>query len=179
MIKKLFLIPAIGLSLLSFGTAQADSHMGNQSSCQCSNQPGENCNCSGPSMPKKGCGCGKMKRDMQSLNLTDEQKTEISNIKQASKAQMKPIYEQMKALKLQMYQLVNTEKMEPAKITPLVDKMKELYAQKLRAKLAMKNQMFNILTPEQKNQFLSSMQSDVSPDSPANKTLNLTPQGSN
>lgn len=140
MIKKLLLVPALVLSLSTSPIALANIDK---------NQGEGSCNC--PKMQMK-------KQMMQELNLTDAQKKQFETIKDETKEQMKSVYDQMKDLRNQIKELVTSDKMDQSKLDELVNKKKELYAERVKIKLQAKNKMYNVLNAEQKQKFSAMME---------------------
>ncbi|MCP0913451.1 MULTISPECIES: Spy/CpxP family protein refolding chaperone [Legionella] len=103
------------------------------------------------------CTCMHMKKMMQELNLTPEQQTKIKEIKDNAKSNMQAKREEMMSLKKQMKELVRSEKMDEAKLDQLINQKKELMASKMKAKIMMKNQIYNVLDAQQKAKFAAMM----------------------
>ena len=100
------------------------------------------------------CGCGKkMKEMVQSLKLDDAQQAKLKTIKEQAKANAKANWEQMKALRVQIDQLVQSDKMDESKLDSLIAQKKELFASMMKTKIMTKHQIYTLLTPQQKTQY--------------------------
>ena len=113
--KKLFLVPLLSLGLAISGPSLAMSHekngqMMNNHQCQCKHE--------------------KMKKMMDKLNLTEQQKKEMKDIKDKYKDKMKDMRMQKKEMKMQMYDMLSSDKVDESKKKEMVDKMKEMYGEK-------------------------------------------------
>lgn len=104
-----------------------------------------------------GCGGG-LKGMLQSLKLSDDQKAKIAPIMDQMKAGMKDSAAQFMALDKQINDQVNSDKMDQAAVSSLVDQKTKLIGSMIKAKLAAKNQIMAILTPDQKTAILGMMQ---------------------
>jgi periplasmic protein CpxP/Spy len=152
MLKKLLVLPVMAFSFaLASSPVIACGNMSDKSNCQCAAQSKDDKK-SAQNMP---CSCKhqKMNKMMESLNLTDDQKTKLDAIKQETKSQMKSLHEQMRSLRTEMKTLVHSDKMDEKKMNALINKKKELVAEKTKIKLQSKNKMYNLLNPQQKQQF--------------------------
>lgn len=103
-----------------------------------------------------GCGEG-MKQMLQSLKLTDDQKTKIQPILDQLKTSVKTAASQMGALETQISQQVTSATMDQGTLDGLVDQKAKLIGDMMKAKLTAKNQIIAILTPEQKTAILGMM----------------------
>jgi periplasmic protein CpxP/Spy len=97
---------------------------------------------------------GKMKRGggmmFRGLDLTDEQKTQMKAIRQASKETIKPVREQMKANRQKLQTLSESGTFDEAQVQAIAAQQGTLSAQMIVEKEKVKSQIFNLLTPEQK-----------------------------
>ncbi|KTC65976.1 envelope stress induced periplasmic protein (plasmid) [Legionella adelaidensis] len=103
-----------------------------------------------------GCHC--MGQMMQELNLTPDQQKQIQQIKDQMKSQMQSNREQMQSLRTQMQTLIKSDKIDEAKLDSLVNQKKELMGTMMKAKIKMKNQIYNLLDAQQKTKFASMME---------------------
>lgn len=84
------------------------------------------------------------------LDLTEEQKTQMKAIRQASKETMKPIREQMKANRQKLQTLSESGTFDEAQVQAIAAQQGTLSAQMIVEREKVKSQIFNLLTPEQK-----------------------------
>lgn len=154
MINKIFLGSAL-IASLSFSTLTfAESHQNGMNEQQLNNQ----------AMPtniqndmKPGCGCPKQKLKAE-LNLTDAQKAKIKQIKEQARANMQKSYQDMQDIHKRMLALIQSDKVDTAELDKLVEQKTALLATKIKNKVMIKNQIFNILTPEQKTKYVESLE---------------------
>ncbi|GGI75714.1 Spy/CpxP family protein refolding chaperone [Legionella impletisoli] len=109
---------------------------------------------------KGECPCKRMehmKKLTQGLNLTADQKKQIDAIKEDAKKQMMQLHEQKMALKKQFHDLITADKLDESKVDELVNKKKEIYAEKVRLMVETKNKIYNVLNAEQKQKFENMM----------------------
>ncbi|EMC1013171.1 ATP-independent periplasmic protein-refolding chaperone [Enterobacter bugandensis] len=84
------------------------------------------------------------------LNLTDAQKQQIRDIMKSQRDQMKrPPLEERRA----MHDIIASDSFDKAKAEAQIDKMAEQHKARMLAHMETQNQIYNILTPEQKKQF--------------------------
>lgn len=103
------------------------------------------------------CDCPKAKL-ISSLNLTDEQKAKIKQIKEQARANMQENMQAMKDICQKMNTLIQSEKLDTQELDKLVNQKTALMAAKIKNKVMVKNQIYNILTPEQKAKFAEILQ---------------------
>ena len=84
------------------------------------------------------------------LELTDEQKSQMKQIRQTSKETVKPIREQMKANRQKLAELSANGDFDQAQVQALAAQQGNLMTQMIVEREKIKSQIFNILTPEQK-----------------------------
>ncbi len=84
------------------------------------------------------------------LDLTEEQKTQIRQIRQTSKEKIKPIREQMKANRQKLAELSAGGNFDQAQVQTIAAQQGSLSAQLIVERESVKSQIFQILTPEQK-----------------------------
>lgn len=87
---------------------------------------------------------------LRGLDLTEEQKTQMKSIRQASRETVKPIREQMKANRQKLQTLSESGTFDEAQVQAIAAQQGNLSAQMIVQRERVKAQMFNILTPEQK-----------------------------
>ncbi|XTZ36792.1 ATP-independent periplasmic protein-refolding chaperone Spy [Salmonella enterica] len=84
------------------------------------------------------------------LNLTDAQKQQIREIRQAQRDQMqRPPLEEMRA----MHDIVASDSFDKAKAEAQIDKVAAQHKARMLAHMETQNKIYNVLTPEQKKQF--------------------------
>ncbi|MCA0402852.1 MAG: Spy/CpxP family protein refolding chaperone [Proteobacteria bacterium] len=107
---------------------------------------------------QSSCGCGgHMKKMVETLKLDDSQQAKIKSIKEQMKASQQANREQMKSIRMQMNQLVQAPNVDEAKLDSLINQKKELMGQMMKARVMAKNQIFNLLNPQQKTQYQDMM----------------------
>lgn len=99
----------------------------------------------------------KMKKMLSTLKLDDAQKAKIESIREQAKANQKANWEQMKALKVEMNQLIQSDTMDQAQLDSLITKKKDLIGSMMKAKAMAKHEIYTILNPQQKIQFQQMM----------------------
>jgi periplasmic protein CpxP/Spy len=100
---------------------------------------------------KKGFGKrGEHARVFRGLDLTEEQKTQIKQIRETSKQTIQPIREQMKANRQKLAELSANGNFDQAQIQAIAQQQGSLSAQMIVERERVKAQIFQILTPEQK-----------------------------
>ncbi len=97
--------------------------------------------------------CDKMKNMVEELNLTDDQKAQITPSMNEFKLKMHENWTQMKDLRMQFNQQVQSDKMDQATVDGLIDKKVKMMSDMMKAKMALKHQIWMILTPEQKTSY--------------------------
>ncbi len=103
------------------------------------------------------CRSGMDRGMMKDLNLTDEQKTQLKELRQANKDTMKrggkePA--QQEAHRNQLNELLLADTFDSAKAKALAEQMSGKHTERQVEKLSKQHQMLSILTPEQKTQFI-------------------------
>ena len=84
------------------------------------------------------------------LDLTEEQKAQMKQIRQTSKETVKPIREQMKANRQKLAELSASSNFDQAQVQAIAAQQGSLTAQMIVEREKVKSQIFQILTPEQK-----------------------------
>ncbi|WP_454780828.1 Spy/CpxP family protein refolding chaperone [Legionella sp. WA2022007384] len=90
----------------------------------------------------------------QELNLTADQKAKLKAYKENAKANFKENYAQLRLLRSQINSLVQTDKIDEAKLDALIEKVNIIRASMLRSKIMMQHKMFALLNDNQKAKFL-------------------------
>lgn len=99
---------------------------------------------------KKGHKRGGHAKMFRGLDLTDEQKAQVKQIRQTSKETVKPIREQMKANRQKLAELSASGNFDSAQVQTIAAQQGSLTSQMIVEKERIKSQIFQILTPEQK-----------------------------
>lgn len=103
-----------------------------------------------------GCGEG-IKSMIGSLKIDEAKKEKIKALLEEKEKNMKEMSMQMDDLDKQIAAQVSSEKMDQDAVNVLVDKKTKLIGDMMKAKLVIKNQIINMLTPEQKTRILGMM----------------------
>lgn len=85
----------------------------------------------------------------EELNLTKEQENKLQALRQAGQTESKAISEQMQKIRQEMLTLRKDDKIDTAKINPLIDKMYKLRADQAKSRLQRKQEWRKIFTAEQ------------------------------
>jgi len=93
------------------------------------------------------------KKFEEKLNLTDEQKKQIKDIKKQYWKDQKSKFEELRNLRQQMHELVKSEKIDEQKLQNYIDKKKEIVGAMTKSKIEMKNKIYNLLNEDQKKTF--------------------------
>lgn len=99
-----------------------------------------------------GCHC-KMSNMFANLGLTADQQAKIQQIKEQARANMQENRQAMQDINNQIKALIQSEKLDTAELDKLVNQKTALIGAKIKNKIMIKNQIFNLLTPEQKAKF--------------------------
>jgi protein CpxP len=99
---------------------------------------------------KKGHKRGGHAMMFRGLDLTEEQKAQMKQIRQTSKEKIKPIREQMKANRQKLAELSAGGNFDRAQVQTIAAQQGSLSAQMIVERESIKSQIFQILTPEQK-----------------------------
>ncbi|KTD01913.1 Spy/CpxP family protein refolding chaperone [Legionella feeleii] len=105
----------------------------------------------------QGCNCcvGGMGQILKALNLNADQQAKIKAIKAQLKSDTKDTWAQLDDVRGQINALIQSGQVDEAQLDSLVDKKMELLGKGIKTKIKARNQMYNVLTVEQKNQFQS------------------------
>ena len=98
---------------------------------------------------KKGHKRGGHAMMFRGLDLTEEQKAQMKQIRQTSQEKIKPIREQMKANRQKLTELSGGN-FDQAQVQAIAAQQGSLTAQMIVERESIKSQIFQILTPEQK-----------------------------
>ncbi|KTC67928.1 16 kD immunogenic protein [Legionella birminghamensis] len=104
--------------------------------------------------------CPPMKRwqeMVQTLQLTQDQQDKIKAIKDNAKSTMKDNWQQMKSIREEMKALVMSPTLDQAKLDSLIQQKTNLMASMMKTKITMKNQIYNLLNDQQKQQYQTLM----------------------
>lgn len=132
--KKMMWIAAFAISLIFGQAAFADTHV---------EKSGKTCGCWGE----------RFKQMVDTLKLDDSQQAKIKAIKEQAKASEKSNWEQMKALRVQIDQLVQSDNVDQAKLDGLINQKKELFGSMMKTKIMAKHQIYGVLNAQQKKQY--------------------------
>ncbi len=100
---------------------------------------------------KKGFGKrGGQAMMFRGLDLTEEQKAQMKQIRQSNRETIKPIREQMKANRQRLAELSANGNFDQAQVQALAAQQGSLSSQMIVERERVKSQIFQILTPEQK-----------------------------
>lgn len=102
--------------------------------------------------------CGQsMDKMVESLKLDDAQKAKVKPVLDQLKSNMQSNWTQMKDLETQINQQVQSANMDQSTVDGLVDKKTALIGNMMKAKIAAKNQIFNVLNAQQKETLQAKM----------------------
>jgi protein CpxP len=87
---------------------------------------------------------------LRGADLTDAQKAQVKEIMEASKAKVKPLRESMKANREKLRLATENGKFDEAQVLAIANESASVSAQLLVERQRTKSQIFNILTPEQR-----------------------------
>lgn len=99
-----------------------------------------------------GSGGGQMfGRMFRNLDLTDEQRTEIRKILEAERSVMQPVHQQLRDNREALQAATKDGQFNEAEVTKLAQKQGELMAQTIVSRERVQSQIWQILTPEQRD----------------------------
>lgn len=102
---------------------------------------------------KRGFGHrGGFGRLAKQLNLSDAQKTQMKQIKEASKSKVQPLRENMKSIRQQLKAATADGNFNEAQVQTLATQQANIMAQLTVEKERTKSQIYAVLTPEQQTQ---------------------------
>lgn len=93
---------------------------------------------------------GGLERMFRALDLTEEQKAQVNQIRENTRNVTKPIREQMKANRQKLHEITAGGNFDAAQIQAIAAQQGNLTAQLIVEKERAKSQIFQILNPEQK-----------------------------
>lgn len=106
---------------------------------------------------KKACGCSHIEKMFKTLNLTTDQQAKIRAIKDSNQENMKANREQFRSIRSQLNQIATTNPIDESKLNTLITQKTSLMTSMMKNKVMIKNQIFNVLTPEQQKKYLQMM----------------------
>lgn len=109
--------------------------------------------CPADNAQAKQCHCNGHKSMTDKLSLTDDQKSKIKAIKTQARKSLKADHQQVKSLRSQINALVTTDKLDEKKLDDLINQLAKIKTAMLKSKTIMKNQIYNVLTVQQKAQY--------------------------
>ena len=95
------------------------------------------------------CGEG-LSKMVESLKLDDAQKEKIKPILEQLKSTAQTTWPQMKDIRTQLDQQVTSATMDQGTVNGVVDQKTKLIGDMIKAKIAAKNQIYNVLNDQQK-----------------------------
>lgn len=102
--------------------------------------------------PHKGFGGGQMLgRMFRNLDLTDQQRTEIKKIMDTERSIMQPVHQQLRDNRAALQAATKDGQFNEAEVTKLAQKQGDLMAQSIVSRERVKSQVWQILTPEQRD----------------------------
>ena len=103
--------------------------------------------------PGRGRGRGGgIEKILRSVDLTEDQRTQLEALRDEHRAEMEPLKQEMKAKRQQLRQLWTAEVIDEGAIWALDAEMVPLRQQMHQERLEQKLQVMNVLTPEQRAQ---------------------------
>lgn len=88
------------------------------------------------------------------LNLTPEQQAKLQTYKEEAQANFKSNYTQLRTLRTKINSLIQSDKMDEAKLDSLIDQVNKIRGSMLKNKVIMQHEMYTILDAKQKAKFL-------------------------
>ncbi|WP_392537117.1 Spy/CpxP family protein refolding chaperone [Legionella sp. 227] len=96
----------------------------------------------------------RLDRLAQELNLTADQKAKIKAYKEKARAAFKENYGQLRLLRSQINSMIQSNKIDEAKLDSLIEKISKIRGSMLKSRIMMQHQMFSLLNEKQKAKFL-------------------------
>lgn len=106
-----------------------------------------------PGWGKRGGHHRGIERAFRALSLTDEQKTRVKELHTASRENLTPVLDALRANREKMEALTANGAFDEAQVTALANEQAALSARLIVEKQRVKSQMFALLTDEQKAKF--------------------------
>ncbi len=122
--------------------------------------------------PTHQCYCKPFDK-MINLNLTPEQETKILDIRKQTHQSLQATYVDLKSVQSQIRGLITSSKLDESKLDALVNQKKELLASIMKARIKMRNQVYNLLDDSQKSSFVKIMDRR---EARKNQEINSAPQ---
>ena len=132
--KIILWIASFALSMALGQTAFADTQV---------EDSGKSCRCYGE----------RFKQMVDSLKLDDTQQAKIKEIKEQTRQNEKADWQQMKTLREQIEQLVQSDDFDQSKLDALINQKKEILGNMMKAKIMAKHQIYSVFNPQQKAQY--------------------------
>ncbi|KTD53119.1 envelope stress induced periplasmic protein [Legionella santicrucis] len=88
------------------------------------------------------------------LDLTSEQQAKLQTYKEKAQANFKTNYAKLRTLRTQINSLIQSDKIDEAKLDSLIEQVSQIRGSMLKNKVMMQHQMFTILDAKQKAKFL-------------------------
>lgn len=101
---------------------------------------------------RRGFGHRGFAKMAEKLNLTDAQKEQFKQIREASKSKVQPLWENMKSVRQQLQAATANGQFNETQVQALATQQANIMAQLIVEKERTKSQMFAVLTPEQQSQ---------------------------
>lgn len=98
------------------------------------------------------CKHDNMKR-FNTLQLTDAQKNQVNAIRDKAKASLETSKNELKNIRSQINQLITTNPIDQAKLDTLIHQKTSILANIMKVRTMAKNQIYNVLNPQQQQQF--------------------------
>ncbi|WP_367607446.1 Spy/CpxP family protein refolding chaperone [Legionella sp. W05-934-2] len=92
----------------------------------------------------------KMKKVMDQMNLTSEQRDKIRAIRQSMHSQLMASRDDMKSFRTQMLALVMSDNLDEAALNELINKKTAAMAKKMKLRMMFEHQVYQMLNPDQK-----------------------------
>jgi len=89
---------------------------------------------------------------LHKLNLTDDQKAKLKQMRESFAATNKPLFEQLRAKRQELRQVNEGGTFDEALATQKLTEMAGLQAKMMGARFSLHQEMLSVLTPEQKSQ---------------------------
>lgn len=97
---------------------------------------------------------GSMDSMLKQLNMSDEQKTTIKSLINASRDELTSVREQIKETSVALREVMKQPRVDLDKVTLLADQQGDLMSKMLLEQAKLKNDIYDTLTPSQRDQLL-------------------------
>lgn len=102
----------------------------------------------------KHCNCAMNIGSMvDKLNLTPEQQIKIKAIRMQTRQLIQSKKGELQSIRMQSHALVQSDNMDESKLNALVEQRNAIAGTLMKARIIAKNQIYNLLNPEQKAKF--------------------------